>query len=431
MVNANNYIGICDSDILEAAIADKSADGIVLIPPRACENEPERDYWLIDRAILIPENTTVILQNATVKLSDKCRDNFFRSANCGLGIEFPEKIKNIHIKGEGLCTLIGADHPRASGDGSKTLAMPCPHTAEELAKYAYWIPEERRSPEALTFDDKHNHSYGTDAGKEGESQRGGWQNIGILFANVENFSIEGLTISEAHCWGISLEDCSYGRVEKIRFDAKMAREIDGRIHNFENQDGVDIRNGCHHITVCDITGTTGDDVIALTAIVPNQSTYKPGGSLCTTHVMHNDYTKRDRNIHDIIIRNITGYSCHRHNVRLLSCNTKIYNVVIDGIVDTDTSPDAFLQGSTILIGDYDTAYGSNLPDGVSNISISNVICNSKTAIRALGYLKDSCISNVINRNPDCPVILSVRKGGLINVKTSNLVSAGDVLIEEA
>ena len=211
----------------------------------------------------------------------------------------------------------------------------------------------------------------------------------------------------------------------------MAREIDGKIHNFENQDGVDIRNGCHHITVCDITGTTGDDVIALTAIVPNQSTYKPGGSLCTTHVMHNDYTKRDRNIHDIIIRNITGYSCHRHNVRLLSCNTKIYNVVIDGIVDTDTSPDAFLQGSTILIGDYDTAYGSNLPDGVSNISISNVICNSKTAIRALGYLKDSCISNVINRNPDCPVILSVRKGGLINVKTSNLVSAGDVLIEEA
>ena len=78
-----------------------------------------------------------------------------------------------------------------------------------------------------------------------------------------------------------------------------------------------------------------------------------------------------------------------------------------------------------------TAYGSNLPDGVSNISISNVICNSKTAIRALGYLKDSCISNVINRNPDCPVILSVRPNGLINVKMSNLVSAGDVLVKEA
>ena len=428
MVNANNYSGICDSDMLEAAIADRTADGIVLIPPRACKNEPERDYWLIDRAILIPENTTVILQNATIKLSDKCRDNFFRSANCGLGIEFPERIKNIHIKGEGFCTLVGADNPRATGDGSKTLAHPCPHNAEDLIKYADWVPEERRSPEALTFDDKHTHSYGTDAGKEGESQRGGWQNIGILFANAEHFSIEGLFITEAHCWGISLEECSYGRVEKIRFNAKMSRKIDGMAQNVENQDGIDIRNGCHHITISDVTGNTGDDLVALTAIVPNVHTYKPGGSLCTTHVMHNDYTKRDRNIHDIIIRNVTGYSAHRHNVRLLACNTRIYNVVIDGVIDTDTSPEAFVKGSTILIGDYDTAYGSNLPDGVSNVTISNIICNSRTAIRALGYLKDSCISNVINHNPDCPVVLAVREGGLINVKTENLVSAGDRLV---
>ena len=162
--------------------------------------------------------------------------------------------------------------------------------------------------------------------------------------------------------------------------------------------------------------------------MPNVLNYKPGGSLGTTHVMHNDWMKRDRNIHDIIIRNATGYSAQRHNIRLLACNTRIYNVVIDGVIDTDTSPDAFVKGSTILIGDYDTAYGSNLPDGVSNITISNVICNSRTAIRALGYLKDSCITNVINRNPDCPVVLAVREGGLINVKASNLVSAGDTLV---
>ena len=171
MTNANDYRGACDSEIFEAAMADLGSDRILVIPPRVCENEPERDFWLIDRAILIPENTTVILQNATIKLSDKCRDNFFRSANCGLGIEFPEKIKNIHIKGEGLCPLVGADHPRATGDGSKTLAHPCPHNAEDLIKYADWVPEERKSPEALIFDDKHTHSYGTDAGKEGESQR--------------------------------------------------------------------------------------------------------------------------------------------------------------------------------------------------------------------------------------------------------------------
>ena len=78
--------------------------------------------------------------------------------------------------------------------------------------------------------------------------------------------------------------------------------------NMENQDGIDIRNGCHHITVSDITGETGDDVITLTAIVPNVETYRPGGSLRSTHVMHNDWSRRERDIHDITIRNITAFS---------------------------------------------------------------------------------------------------------------------------
>ena len=429
MINVNNYKGNTDIEIFEAAFADRGADGIIIIPPRLCENEPERDYWLIDRAILIPENTTVILQNCTIKLSDKCRDNFFRSANCGLGIEFPEKIKNIHIKGEGLCTLVGADHPRATGDGSKLLSYPCPYLDEDIVRFADWIPDERKSVEKLTFADRHDHSYGTDAGKEGESQKGDWRGIGILLANVENFSIENIKIVESHGWGISVEACSYGRIEKIIFDARMSKMIDGMLHNMENQDGVDIRNGCHHITISDVSGQTGDDIIALTAIVPNVTTYRPGGSLCTTHVMHNDYTKREKGIHDIIIRNVIGYSQLCHNVRLLSCNTEIYNVVIDGIVDT--SPEGHVHSTAITIGDHDTAYGNNTKDGVRNVTISNVICKSRNGIRILGYLKDSCITNVVNRNPDCPVILSVREGGLVNVKTSNLVSAGDVLIKEA
>ena len=60
MINVNNYKGNTDSEIFEAAFADREADGIIVIPPRVCEIEPERDYWLIDRAILLPENTTVI-----------------------------------------------------------------------------------------------------------------------------------------------------------------------------------------------------------------------------------------------------------------------------------------------------------------------------------------------------------------------------------
>ncbi|MBP5182196.1 MAG: hypothetical protein J6331_04115, partial [Lentisphaeria bacterium] len=84
MKNVNCYAGNSDSDRIEAAIRDCRGEA-VLIPPRVSEREPERDFWLLDRAILLPENTTVVLENCKLKLSDTCRDNFFRSANCGLG----------------------------------------------------------------------------------------------------------------------------------------------------------------------------------------------------------------------------------------------------------------------------------------------------------------------------------------------------------
>ena len=105
MVNVNAFHGGTDNEILETAIAGRDADGIVYIPARVSDVEPERIWWLLDRAVLIPENTTIILQNCKIKLSDRCRDNFFRSANCGIGIENPERIHNIHLKGEGLCIL--------------------------------------------------------------------------------------------------------------------------------------------------------------------------------------------------------------------------------------------------------------------------------------------------------------------------------------
>lgn len=420
MTNVNDFKRMTDNETIEAALENIGADRILVIPPRVSDTEPDRNHWLLDRAILIPENTTVILQNCMIKLSDRCRDNFFRSANCGLGIAYPERISNIHIRGEGLCVLQGADHPRATGDGSKILANPCPYTQEDLCRLADWIPEERREPGKLDFWDMHNHSYGTDAGKEGESQYGDWRGIGILFANVEHFSIENLRIVESHGWGVSLEECAYGSVRNINFEACMSKEIDGMLNNMENQDGVDIRNGCNNIIISDITGRTGDDIIALTAIA--EDTRYPGGSLCTTHVMHNDWSRRDRNIHDIIIRNVIGYSYLCYNIRLLACNSKIWNVVIDGVIDN--SPDDIVHQGAFTIGTGDGEYGKNLPDGIKNVTVSNIISKSRHVFEVGGYMSDSVISNVVNKNPDCKILDVYRDGGVKNVAISNLCTAG-------
>ena len=417
MINVNDYVGLTDSETLEKAFAAKQADGIVIIPPRKSDIEPERTHWLIDRAILLEENTTVILQNATIKLSDRCRDNFFRTANCGMGIEFPEPIRNVHIRGEGTCVLQGADHPRATGDSTKRLHAPCPHYPADICRVADWIPEERRASGKLDFWDIHNHSYGTDADREDQSPYGDWRGIGVLFANTEHFSIANLTIREPHGWGISLEACAHGRVEKIAFDACMHKEIDGMVMNMENQDGVDIRNGCHHIVISDITGRTGDDVIALTAIAsPDGLT---GGSLRSTHVMHHDWTKREADIHDIIIRNVIAHSYLCYTVRLLPALCNIYNVVIDGVIDT--SPTCHATQGTVVLGD-GGGYGENYRDSMRNVTVSNVICHSRKAILVKGYLTDSVISNVVNRNPGCEAVTVTREDGLNNVTVHQAVT---------
>ena len=408
MIFANDYKRATDSETLEAAIANRGADGIVVISPRCSDVEPERTHWLLDRAILLPENTTILLQNCTIKLSDKCRDNFIRSANCGIGIEYPERIKNIHIRGEGTCTLLGADHPRATGDGSKILANPCPYDAEEIRRLGKWAPEQW-----------HDYSYGTDVGKEGESQYGDWRGIGVLLANVENFSIENLRIVDSHGWGISLEACAHGRVSRIEFDAHMHKMIDGLRSNMENQDGVDIRCGCHHIVISDITGCTGDDIVALTAYASPR--YLPGGSMRTTHVMHNDWTKRERDIYDIVIRNVVGYSAHCCMVRLLPVYSYIYNIVIDGIVDC--APPGQSNGCALLLGELDGAYGENLPDSMRNIMISNVSSGGCHAINIAGYLTDSVITNVIYRGPSPDGFRYGRPGSAKNVSISNFIYA--------
>lgn len=420
MIDVNKYHGITDNETIQNAINNRDPDGVVIIGPRQNPTEPERKSWILDSAILLPENTTIVLQNCTLKLSDRCRDNFFRSANCGIGIENPKKIHNIHIKGMGLCVLEGADHPRATGDASKTLHAPCPHLPEDICEIADWIPDDRRvSPDKITFEDIHDFSYGTDAGNPNESQYGDWRGIGILLANVDDFSISGIRIVKSHGWGISLEACSNGRVEKIDFDACMYKEIDGMLMNMENQDGIDIRNGCHHIVISDITGHTGDDVIALTAIAANSRGYIPGGSFRHTHVMHNDWTRREKDIHDIIIRNVIASSYLCWIVRLLPAMANIYNIVIDGIIDTSSDCDS--NFGTILLGE-GGFYGENLPDSMRNITISNVVCNSKTAIDVAGFLTDSVITNVVNKNPNCPAIKLSRENGMRNVITSNIAA---------
>lgn len=371
--NPNSYNG-SDSEKIEQALA-YAVEHKLPLEITGRDAGDGRTHWLIDRAILLPGNFTLNIVDCMIQLSDICRDNFIRSANCFVGVRTVEPIENITIRGIGNAVLRGADHPRATGDSAKQLGV---------------------------------RSYGTDAGRTDENPRGDWRNIGILFAEVSNFTIENIEMADYHCWGISLEFCSYGSLRKIRFDATGSKVIDGKDEVILNQDGIDLRIGCHHIDIEDISGRTGDDMVALTGIgVTDTANIRQPGTV-STHFSGS--AKRDgdlEQIHHVTIRNIHGY-CHgrHHLIRLLNSNgLKLHHIEIEDVMDEST--EEFTAYATLKIGDKNPHWGStNPPEDTAFITVRNLRSNSRVGVQIQNALSDSRFSG-ITRGEFCDDVLKI------------------------
>ena len=370
----NDYKG-SDSARINQAITDAKKAGVsfIRIFKRKADSVSPREYWLLDEAIILPDNMTLYLNNCKLKLSDQCRDNFIRSANCVPGKLELDVIRNVHIIGEGNVILEGADHPRSTGDGAKTLGV-----------------QKRQAYSKDTADTTKRMTYGTDAGKEGEHQKGDWRNIGILFAYVQDFSIENLKMVNTHCWGISLEFCRKGKVRSIEFQDEEWRVIDGVKERTLNMDGVDLRHGCRDILIEDISGCTGDDLIALTAIA---SPPRESGKIGSTQYCSGHKDPRENDVFHVMIRNIRGYSGGKFCIiRFLNqAGTRMHHIMVDGVMDT--SPVGHHGFTTICIGSPHYK-GSAALGETYGFHISNIITNTVYAIAFGAPLKDSVISNV-------------------------------------
>ena len=180
-VTPNAFEGTDTERIIQAIEAAKESVQVVRIPK---ENANGTSIWMIDSALLLPSNMTLILDNCTLQLSDTSRDNLFRSDNVGEGITDPVWNENIRIYGIGNAVLKGAVNPRATGDGARTLSL---NPQEEQEKGNWRV------------------SYGSDAGKPGLKQTGDWRNIMVLIGYVRDFSLKNVRFENAHGWTISFE----------------------------------------------------------------------------------------------------------------------------------------------------------------------------------------------------------------------------------
>jgi len=301
-LSPNNYKSGTQSERIQKAINDaKKTTGKVVIP--RYDAVAKTNVWLIDQAILLPGDFELELNNCKIKLSDKCRDNFIRSTNAGLGIRDILPLKNIKVIGVGNVLLEGANNPRSTGDHNKTLSL---------------------NPDGF------GKSYGTDAGKPNENQKGGWRNHAIIMAHVDVFQISGITLKDYHGHGLVLERSTNGVVKDIIFDVRQAVNVGGTEKQILNQDGMGVRFGCKNIIISNIKGKSGDDFINIGLTDTGVEAGKENVNVVSGSI----YAGEKDNISNIYLQNWQDfYSLSHRAIRIMPVGKlRIRNVFIENMI---------------------------------------------------------------------------------------------------
>ena len=236
-------------------------------------------------------------------------------------------------------------------------------------------------------------------------------NTMIFFRNVSGFEVKNLHMKEQRWWGMTFTFCSGGTISDIDFNATNITP---------NQDGIDLRAGCHDIVIQNISGRTGDDTIALTAL----GAYRGGLSEMLK------IEGKSEDVYNVIIRNVHSQVTGGHHiVRLLNHDgVRLYNILIDGIVDCS---DGLRAKAALKIGDARYSHIRKAVLGETrNITARNIISRAKSAVKLGGTVADSYFSNIQQdgevaiQSTDCEVenllfdSVMVKNGGLYNFDTT-------------
>jgi polygalacturonase len=393
-ITPNDFQG-SDIERIQAAIhAAKKTTHKVVIPSW---NTNGTCLWKIDRAILLPNRITIILDNCTIQLSDSCRDNMFRSDNVGIGIANPVWNHHIHIVGIGDVRLKGADNPRSTGDAYRTLTQ---------------APENEKNGRV---------SYGSDAGKAGVKQKGDWRNNLIQIAYVDGFSLTNVKIENSHAWAISFERTRNVELSDIRFHNPEMICVDGIPKKVYNKDGINLRHGCKYFRINNITGINGDDLIALSSLDVDPF-YHTNGDVNSYQVTSTQWNGSEDDTEQIVITrcqtNYTGVAIRA------SGDAGIHHVYIDGIITKarpDTPPPYGGSPYSLLVGG--KGYGQDsAPGKINHIYAMNLIGDGKSLIRIEAPIVHCAFMNgIYTGNALAAIIYTIDKTETENIQEVNLL----------
>ena len=234
-----------------------------------------------------------------------------------------------------------------------------------------------------------------------------WDRTLLYFHNVRNFTVDGLRVIDQRGWGLCFMYCAYGKVSNIEFDAKG---------NVPNQDGIVLRCGCHDLTVENITGYAGNDVVALAAVAGQQ--------------MEVPYSVMGHSVdvRNIIVRNIKATTRGGANIVSLfnQDGLVLYNILIEHVSDISTAYADKRPFSAVRIGGKKEEVNVRevLHGETKNITVSNVFTRARYGVAVSATLADSLIES-LHVHDDGEVAVGVCPVGEKGVTTvSNLLLKG-------
>ncbi len=329
--NEERFFGENDSVTIQNAVFAAVENGSrTLVIPRYNARRDNAE-WRIPVSIKIPSDFTVILDNCYMVQETGVYDNMFTNEHShdSSYYHIDKEDKNITFKGIGNVVLSGGVH---------------------------------------------NHLLEKTTGKFGLPSM--YCNNMFLWVNVNGINMSDLHIENQRWWAINHVMCRNVKIKNIHFFVvPLAPTLDG----------IDMRVGCNNFEIENITGRTGDDTVAMTALM---------GRSEQRHLVEG----KETHIHDIKIRNVKSDPIRYFGIRILNHDgNKIYNIDIDTVMDTSdfTSKSAGYPNCAIGVGSH--LYWSFHPaehGDTYNINVKNVTSRANNSINLWRTLKDSTFTNV-------------------------------------
>ena len=349
----NEYLGKTDAQSIRNAIDAAVANGSRRVRIPRVNERTGKEYWVIDETIRLPSDIEILFDNAHLVLADGCFCNMFVARG---GESADLALKNITLRGFGNAVLDGGHYNGLSEKNCR---------------------EEGRPHISV--------------------------NTMLLFANVENLVVEDLTLTRQRWWAITNVAVRHARFSRIRFAAELSRIDENGVHHpgewpthyremyVKNADGIDLRIGCSDIVIEDISGFTGDDTVALTAL---------GGFERKLGLFPEGLSP---DIHDVTVHRVDTETFACAGVRLLNHNSnRLYNVTVEDVTLRHT--DGFLRShAAVSIGDKNYAEQLNAPGDTHHITVRNVRSAAAFGVSLCRFLSDSTIENIEALDGQCAV----------------------------